>query len=93
MVSIQTARFQVPVVDVPVFQVVAERKHTHLVDQMQFARSIEIQYRIDASRISIEEELVGVRNVIVAQFQNRFERIAANQSAETRLWQSIECAQ
>lgn len=42
VVLVLATRLQVQLVHAPVLQVVAERQHAHLVDQMQFARPVEV---------------------------------------------------
>lgn len=44
VVLVLATRLQVQLVNAPVLQIVTERQHTHLVDQMQLARPVEVQH-------------------------------------------------
>lgn len=44
VVLVLTTRFQVQLVHAPILQVVTERQHAHLVDQMQLSRPVEVQH-------------------------------------------------
>ena len=65
MVFVLAAQFEIVLVDAPVEQIVVKGDHTDIVDQMQFARSIEIDHRSKRTRMAIEEELPDGQIVII----------------------------
>ena len=65
-----TARLQIELVYAPVAEIVMEREHAHVLDEMQFAGAIKVEHGAERARISVEKELALFRIEIVAQLAN-----------------------
>ena len=61
VVAVLAARLEVELVDAPVLEVVGERQHAHLLDEVQLTGPVEVQHRRERTRVSIEVELHRVQ--------------------------------
>jgi len=57
VVAVLAARLEVQLVDAPVLEVVGERQHAHLLDEVQLTGAVEIQHGRERSRVTIKVKL------------------------------------
>jgi len=91
VVAVLAARLEVQLVDAPVLEVVGERQHADVVDEVQLTGPIEVEHGRERARVTVEKELHRRRVEVVAQ---RAERIAvggtAAKAAEARVRHALE---
>lgn len=58
VVLVLATRFQVEFIDAPVFQIIREGDDAHLLHQVKFTRSVEIQDGRKGARVAVEEILI-----------------------------------
>ena len=63
------AGLEVQFVDAPVLEVVTEGEDAHLVHQMQLPCPVQVEDGGEGARVSVEEELVVRKVVVVAEFE------------------------
>lgn len=51
----------------PVLQLFPEGQYTNVISQMEFSRSVEVDYRHESSRMSVEEVFTTLHVIVVAQ--------------------------
>ena len=67
MILVLAAQFQVVLVDIPVGEVIVKRDDADVVDEMKFARAIEVNHGDEGTRMSIEEVFARREIVIIAE--------------------------
>lgn len=87
-----TARLEIEFIDAPVLKIVTERKHAHFVDQMELPGAVEIEYRAERLRVTVEEVLVVDERIVVAELAKRLVGVAVAEAAETRVRKAVEGA-
>jgi hypothetical protein len=90
MVLLQTARFQVELLDLPVGQVILKRQNARVFDQMQLARPVEVQHGAERARVSVKKIFSLI--VVVAQLEYLIECRRGLQLSKARMRQTVQCA-
>lgn len=76
VVLVLATRFQIKLVDAPIFEIVTKRENAHLVHQVQFTGAVKIQDGTERLGVPVEEVLVVDERVIVAKLAERLVGVA-----------------
>lgn len=81
VVSRLAARLQVDLIDAPVIELLAEWQRAHFLHHVQLSSSVKIQDRRERARVSVEEVLVLVKTVVIADFHQRLVCVTVSELA------------